>query len=152
DVATCCSGLLTSTPGLRARRLALPLATGTDSRSRIHPRGQASLTGPRNGAELPAGRDAELDEDLSQVPFDRVRADEQPGPDLLIRQSVAGQPGDLFFLRGELVTRADRVLAGLLTAADQLAPGAFGEREGTDPGERLIGRVQLLSGIHAAVG
>src|ERR1700738_848520 len=53
------------------------------------------LTGPGDRAELPARRDAELDEDLPQVPFDGVRADEQLRADLLIRQAVAGQPRDL---------------------------------------------------------
>src|SRR4051794_21335097 len=41
--------------------------------------------------ELPAGRDAELREDLAQVPFDRVRAEEEPRPDLDIREAAPGQ-------------------------------------------------------------
>ena len=44
--------------------------------------------------ELAAGGDAELGEDLAQVPFDRPRAEEQLGTDLPVTAPVAGEPGD----------------------------------------------------------
>ena len=60
--------------------------------------GIAGLACPRNGAELPARGDAELDEDLPEVPFDGVRADEQLCTDLLVRQTVSRQARDLRLL------------------------------------------------------
>ena len=43
---------------------------------------------------IAAGADAELDEDLAQVPFDRAHGQEQLGADLRVGAAVAGQPGD----------------------------------------------------------
>ena len=77
---------------------------------------RAGLARPGHGAELPARGDAELDEDLPQVPFNGVRADEQLRTDLLVRQAVACQPRDLRLLAGQFVTRADRLLARRLQA------------------------------------
>ena len=54
-------------------------------------------------AELAARGDAELGEDLAQVVLDRAGADEQPGADLRVGQPLAGQPGDLGLLGGQLI-------------------------------------------------
>ena len=60
-----------------------------------------SRAGGQDAAELAARVDAELGEDLVQVVLDGARADEQLGPDLGVRQAVAGQPGDLGFLSSQ---------------------------------------------------
>jgi hypothetical protein len=52
-------------------------------------------------AQLPAGADAELDEDLAQVPLDGPGADEQQGADLRVGLAVDGEPGDVRLLRGQ---------------------------------------------------
>jgi hypothetical protein len=55
---------------------------------------------------MTARGDAELPEHLPQVVVDRVRAEiELPG-DLGVGRAARGQPGHLFFLRGEVVTTA----------------------------------------------
>src|SRR5688500_6870130 len=49
-------------------------------------------------SELPPRADVELHEHLTQVPFDRARAEEQLGADLRIRMPVARESGDLCLL------------------------------------------------------
>src|SRR6478735_7455402 len=97
------------------------------------------LARPRDRPELPSRGDAELDEDLPEVPFDGVRADEQLRTDLLIGQTVGSQSRDLLLLSGELIARADRLLAHLFTGRDQFTSGPFGEAVCTDADERLVG-------------
>jgi hypothetical protein len=53
----------------------------------------------------------ELGEDLAQVVLDPARADEQPGPDLRVRQAVAGQPRNVDLLGGQLAGGLDGALA-----------------------------------------
>src|SRR4051812_30685648 len=72
--------------------------------------------------------DAELGEHLAEVPFDRTRAEEQPGADLRVGEAVACQTGDLVLLRREVVARLDGALAHLLPRCQELAAGALGER------------------------
>jgi hypothetical protein len=62
--------------------------------------GRSSRVGGQRLVELAAGGDGELGEDLAQVVLDRARADEQPGADLRVGQTVAGQPRDLRLLGG----------------------------------------------------
>ena len=64
-----------------------------------------------------------LREDLVQVVLDGARADEQLGADLRVREPVAGEPGDLRLLGGELVARLDGALAHGLAGGQQLARG-----------------------------
>jgi hypothetical protein len=52
----------------------------------------------QDAIELAARAGRELGEDLAQVELDRARADEQPGPDLRVRQAVAGQPRNVDLL------------------------------------------------------
>ena len=54
--------------------------------------------------ELPARGDAKLREHLPQVPFDRVRADEQLRGDFWIAQAFTSHAGDLRFLSSQRVT------------------------------------------------
>jgi hypothetical protein len=55
----------------------------------------------QRGGQFAAGADAELDEDLAQVPFDRPRGQEQLGADLRIGPAVPRQPGDEGLLPGQ---------------------------------------------------
>src|SRR6516225_8564408 len=110
--------------------------------------GERAVLGQRR-SELPARGNAELGEHVAQVPLDRARADEQLGADLRVRQAVAGEPGNLLLLRGELLDRAGAALARLLTRRQQLAAGAFGERLHPDRGEQVIGGAQLLARVQA---
>jgi hypothetical protein len=66
--------------------------------------------------QLAAGGDPELGIDLVQVVADGVGAQEQAGPDLVVRQALAGEPGDLPLLRGELVARAGSTTTSRLSS------------------------------------
>ncbi len=79
-------------------------------------------------AELPAGADPELSENLAQVPLHRARTEEQLGADLRVRLTAGSQARDLHLLRGQLVERLDAALPHCLAGGQQLAAGAFGER------------------------
>src|SRR6201991_5390474 len=109
------------------------------------------LARPRDRPELPSRGDAELDEDLPQVPFDGVRADEQLRADLLIRQPVTGQPRDLCLLGGQLVTRADRLLAYLFAGGDQLAACPFSEGVRAHRGVHLVALTEMSTRVEAPV-
>src|SRR4029077_552374 len=117
----------------------------------VRPLFDMRLACKRNRAELPARCDAELDEDLPQVPFDGVCADEQLRRDLLIRQPVAGQSCDLRLLGRQLITGADLLLAHLFTGGDQLAASPFGEGPRTPSGEHVVGGAEVLTGVDAPV-
>src|SRR2546428_4498334 len=93
-----------SSPGQRADR-ARPARLGRPDGGR--PAGQDAV-------ELVARADVELGEDLAQVVLDRARTDEQPGADLRVGESVAGEPRDLPLLSRELVARFNRAFADSL--------------------------------------
>src|SRR6266550_5722692 len=82
----------------------------------------------QDAVELAARADVELGEDLAQVVLDRARTDEQPGADLGVGESVAGEPRDLPLLSRELVVRFHRAFADSLARGPQLAAGSLGER------------------------
>ena len=69
--------------------------------------------------------------------------------DLRVRQAVAGEPGDLRLLRGQLVARLGAALADRLAGGEQLAAGALGERLDAHLGEHVVRRAQLLAGVDA---
>src|SRR5258708_17014698 len=112
---------------------------------------RAGLARPGHGAEVPARGDAEVDEDLPQVPFDGVRADEQVRTDLLVRQAVAGQPRDLRLLAGQLVTRADRLPACLLAGCEQFPASPFAEGLRTHSSEHLMSGAEVPPCVDAPV-
>src|SRR5262249_27313363 len=58
-----------------------------------------SARGRQSVVELAAGAGARLSENMAEVPLHRARAEKQPGPDLGIREPVAGELGDLPLLR-----------------------------------------------------
>src|SRR3954471_6121305 len=100
--------------------------------------------------QLPAGADAELGEDLPQVPFDGTCADEQREADLGVGRSLRCQPGDLRLLRCEVAGRLHRALANRLTGGQQLAPSALGK--GLDPHRRqaVVRAAELSAGVDAS--
>src|SRR5689334_8993281 len=107
--------------------------------------------GPGEAAQLPARRDPELDEDFPQVPLGSVCADEQLRADRLVRQPVGGQLCDLSFLGGELVARAQRLLADLFAGGGEFSAGSLSETLRTHGGEHLVGGGELRSRIDPAV-
>src|SRR3954452_19201030 len=77
--------------------------------------------------ELPARADPKLAEHVVQMPLDGARAEEEPRPDLRIRQALTSQARDLSLLRGQVVARLDRTLAHLLASRVKLSACAIGE-------------------------
>jgi hypothetical protein len=84
------------------------------------------------------------------MPFDGARAEEESGADLGVGEAIAGEPGDLPLLTGELVARVRRALAHLLARRQKLAAGTLGEGLHADRLEHLVCGTQLLAGIHPA--
>jgi hypothetical protein len=87
----------------------------------------------KRGVQLAAGADAELDEDLAQVPFDRAGGQEKLGADLRIRHARLGQLRDLVLLGSELVAcpvgpPPDRFSGGQQFAAGPLGEGLHADR------------------------
>src|SRR5262249_677114 len=97
--------------------------------------------------QLPARADAQLGENLAQVPFDGARGQEQLRADLRVSAAVSGQPGDLLLLRRELLAGLSGASAHLLARGDQFPAGALGERLHADRGEHVVGRAQLLARV-----
>src|SRR5690349_3369694 len=102
-------------------------------------------------AELSAGADAELAEDLVQVVLDSAGAQEQPGADLRIGVSLTGELGDLRFLDSELTGRLSRTLAYVLARGEQFPLGASGEPVHPQRGQHLVSGPQLVPRVHPAV-
>src|SRR5262245_10561401 len=98
--------------------------------------------------ELAPRPDAELREDVAQVPLDRARADEQLRADLGVRAPVTRQTGDLRLLGGQVVAGLHGALAHRLAGGQQLAAGALGEALGPHRREHLVRRAQLLARVH----
>ena len=76
---------------------------------------------PERSRQLPAGADAELGEDLPQVPFDGAGTEEQRGADLGIGRPLRREPGDLRLLRGEVARGLHRALADRLPGGEYRA-------------------------------
>src|SRR5260370_25210119 len=85
------------------------------------------------------------------MPFDGPGAEEYLGPDLHVGAAVAGEPGDVRLLGGELADRLDRPLAHRVAGGQQLTPGPFGERLDAHRGEQAVGGPQLGAGVPAPV-
>ena len=94
------------------------------------------MRGERAG-ELAAGADAQRGEHLPQVIGDGRRADVQLRGDLGVRDTLAGQPGDMRFPRGQGSSRLRGAFGGPLARCAQLNPRAFGERPGAGREEDL---------------
>src|SRR5215469_18932660 len=102
-------------------------------------------------AQLTARGDAELGEDLAQMPFHRADAEEQLGADLRVGVAFDREPGDVRLLRRERADRLDRARAYCLAGGHQLVPRAFGERIHAHRGQRVVGGPQLGAGVCAAL-
>src|SRR6476620_1938239 len=81
-------------------------------------------------AELSAGRDVELSEDVVEVPFDRSGADVQLLGDFGVRVAVSGQRGDLRFLRCEPGVWAVAAGENWFTGRPQFTASPVGEAVG----------------------
>ena len=93
---------------------------------------------------------AELHEDLREVPFDGARAQEESSADLDVRETVVGEHDDLPFLGGEVSTCLVDAFPHCLARCQELATGTLGECVETHGRERLMSRPQLLARIHSA--
>jgi hypothetical protein len=97
----------------------------------------------QDAGQFAAGADAELDEDLAQMPFDRARAEKQLGADLGVGAAIEGAAGDLPLLRGELV--------GDLTDAEKESPGYWPGlslvRPGTPRGDLDVSAADVQEGM-----
>src|SRR4051812_43243949 len=102
-------------------------------------------------AQLPAGADLELAEDLVQVVLDGARADEQLGANLRVGVPVAGQPRDLDLLgrQGVACVRGDP--AHGLAGGEELAARTLGEPCGPHVAEALVGGAQELARVRTPV-
>ena len=78
-----------------------------------------------------------------------MRADEQLGPDLGVRLSLGGEPGDLLFLGRELVARLGRPDPRVLTGGEKLDLRAVRESARADRFEHLMGGPQLYARVAA---
>jgi len=99
--------------------------------------------------ELVARGDVELGEDFVQVVLNGAPADEEPGADLGVGEPLAGEPGDLGLLGGQLATRLDGALARCLPSGLELASCPRGERLGAHRVEHVVGRAQVLARVDA---
>ena len=89
----------------------------------------------KDRAELSAGVDAELGEDLVEMPFDGAGADEELLADLRVRAAAGRELCDLLLLWGEVEARVVGAPADGLTGREQLSAGALGELAETDIAE-----------------
>src|SRR3954454_21743272 len=116
-------------------------------RARVTPwSGDRRLPGERV-AQGPPRADAELGEDLLEVPFDRAGAEEELRADLGVRAPVAREPRDLVLLRRQLVARVVAALAHLLARRQQLVPGALGKPVRAHREQHLARDPQLLARV-----
>src|SRR3954452_21278925 len=114
------------------------LAIGPDAATPLRVReGEVSLG--QGHPQLPARADAELGEDVVQMPLDRADTDEKLRSDLRIRQDVPRETGDLLLLRSQLAARLDAALAHFPSGSDELPACALGERLHADRREHVVG-------------
>ena len=102
--------------------------------------------------ELAAGGDPGLGEDVPQVERDGARRHPALGGDVLVRQALADQAGDLAFHRCQRQLGGRVALAGGLPGRAQLLAGAGGERLGAQVLERLERGAQVGAGVDAVLG
>jgi hypothetical protein len=76
-----------------------------------------------------------------------ARAEEDPRSDLRVLPPITGQPRDLPFVGGAIITCLDRPLARGPARRLQFSAGGLGERLHPDRVEQLVGRAQLLARV-----
>src|SRR5262249_2185049 len=101
-------------------------------------------------AQALARADAELREDLLEVPLDGARADEELGTDLRVRAAGDREPRDVLLLRREVVARVVGALADRLAGREQLVTRPLGEAVRAHRDELLVRGAQLLARVRAA--
>src|SRR6187397_988370 len=101
-------------------------------------------------SQFAPGPDLKLRVDVSQVPFDGTRAEEQAGADLGVREPIAGKFGDLAFLGGEDVPRLGDALTTFLTSCREFVCCAPRERVHAHGHEHLVRGVELTPRIESA--
>jgi hypothetical protein len=89
------------------------------------------------------GSDAKLGEDLAQVVVDRTRTEVEPCGDVPVGQALGDKPGDLEFLRCQLVQRGGIAFARGLAGSPQFGFGAFLPENGAEPVEQFQRRAQM---------
>ena len=97
--------------------------------------------------ELGSRRHVEFAKRHPEVVLDGARADEQLRRDLAVGVALSWESRDLRLLRGELVERLDRSLAGVLTGRRELDPCALGERLHPEVREQFVGEPELRPGV-----
>src|SRR5271163_1451415 len=102
-------------------------------------------------SEFPAGTDAQLCENFSQMPFYGAYADEQLRGDLRVRETRPGQLGDLQLLCRELAVAGDRAFAHRLAGCEKLAAGPLRKRLSAHLFKQVVSSAQLLSGLDPSV-
>src|SRR5215217_407731 len=107
--------------------------------------------GRKRSRELSAGSDPELGEYVVQVPLDGAWAEEEAGADLGVRETVAGELGDLALLCGQVVTCLGGALSQLLARCHQFTAGAFGEGLHAHRGELVVGGAELGARVDPAI-
>src|SRR5262249_34860181 len=105
----------------------------------------------RYAAELVAGGDLELSEDLVQVVLDRSRADEELRAERGVGETVSREPGGLRLLGCELAARLVRASAGGFARSQELSTSALGKRFGAKLAEHLVGCSKVLARVDTAV-
>src|SRR5438445_12295696 len=97
--------------------------------------------------ELCPRGDPELGEHLMEVVLHCARADDEPGADLGVRETVASQEGDLGLRRGELIERVGAPGANPFTCREKLALRTLGEGFGTHGCEQLVGCAERRASV-----
>ena len=103
-------------------------------------------------SQLPARTDAQLGEDLSEMPLDRARTEEESSADLCVGQAVAGEPRYVELLEGQLLEGLDTPSGRLVTDQGEFSPGSFGERGYPHRGQHVVSGAQLFPGLYALAG
>src|SRR5215211_6870945 len=85
------------------------------------------------------------------MPLDGPPAQEEPRPDLGVRQPIGGKQRDLSLLRSQIVASLDGPPPHLLAGGLKLLAGALGERLHADRGQHLVGGAQLVARVDPAV-
>src|SRR6478735_2875619 len=140
---------LPSLPGCQTKIAAAPAEAYPPRAARNA--GSARHRAGERAAQLPAGADVELGEDLVQVVLDGARADEQLRADLRVRLPLGGEAGDLLLLGREDVACLGGAPGHGLAGGRELTAGALGERLGPGAGEGVVGRPELLARRHTPV-
>src|SRR3954466_8700870 len=88
-------------------------------------------------AQLPAGLEPELGENVAQMPLDGAVAEEQLRADLQVGVSLGGEARDLRLLQGERIVGRIGALARRFAGGGQFACGTLRERAGPHSSESV---------------